>query len=252
MSGDRKRGVPDVDTGVDKARLAHILEAQTKLPENFHPHPKIERFLTARAQMAKGEQGLDWAAAEALAFGSVALEGFRVRLSGQDARRGTFSHRHAVLYDYEDGHAYTPLRHLDSKQASIEIFNSPLSEVAILGFEYGYSLDTPNGLVLWEAQFGDFWNVAQVIVDQFIASAEEKWKKLNGVVMLLPHGFEGQGPEHSSARLERFLHLAANDNMQIVYPSTPYPIFSLAAAAGGSPLAKALDRNDTQELIAPS
>ena len=225
--GGPDAGVPEVDTGVEKARLTHILEAQTKLPEGFHPHPKIERFLTARAQMAKAEHGLDWAAAEALAFGSIAMEGFRVRLSGQDSRRGTFSHRHAVLYDYEDGHAYTPLRHLDPKQATVDIFNSPLSELAVLGFEYGYSLDTPNGLVLWEAQFGDFWNAAQVIVDQFIASAEEKWKKLNGVVLLLPHGFEGQGPEHSSARLERFLHLAANDNMQITYPSTPAQYFHL-------------------------
>jgi 2-oxoglutarate dehydrogenase E1 component len=225
--GGLEKGVPDVDTGVEKARLSQILESQTKLPADFHPHPKIERFLQTRAKMASGEQGLDWSAGEALAFGSIATEGFRIRMSGQDACRGTFSHRHAVLYDYEDGHPYTPLRHLDPKQASVEIFNSPLSEVAVLGFEYGYSLDTPNGLVLWEAQFGDFWNAAQVIVDQFIASAEEKWKRLNGVVMLLPHGFEGQGPEHSSARLERFLQLAANDNMQITYPSTPAQYFHL-------------------------
>jgi 2-oxoglutarate dehydrogenase E1 component len=146
-------------------------------------------------------------------------------LSGQDSERGTFSHRHAVLHDYQDGRTWMPLQHISKTQASVEIYNSPLSETGVLGFEYGYSLDCPEGLVLWEAQFGDFWNVAQPIVDQFIASGEDKWAQLSGVVLLLPHGFEGQGPEHSSARLERFLALCVDDNIQVVYPTTPAQYF---------------------------
>ncbi|HTL16889.1 MAG TPA: 2-oxoglutarate dehydrogenase E1 component, partial [Patescibacteria group bacterium] len=156
---------------------------------------------------------------------SIACAGLRVRLSGQDSERGTFSQRHAILHDYQDGHTYIPLQHLCDGQAPIEIINSPLSEVGVLGFEYGYSLDYPDALVVWEAQFGDFLNVAQPIVDQFIASAEEKWQRLSGLVLLLPHGFEGQGPEHSSARLERFLMLGVEDNLQVVYPTTPAQYF---------------------------
>jgi 2-oxoglutarate dehydrogenase E1 component len=175
--------------------------------------------------MARGEKPLDWSAAESLAFASLADLGYRIRLSGQDSTRGTFSQRHAVLHDYQDGHRYTPLQHLSKGQGPVEIINSPLSEAAVLGFEYGYSLDCPNGLVMWEAQFGDFVNAAQVIIDQFIASAETKWNRLSGLVMLLPHGFEGMGPEHSSARLERFLALAAECNIQIMVPSTPAQIF---------------------------
>jgi 2-oxoglutarate dehydrogenase E1 component len=175
--------------------------------------------------MAAGEEPLDWSAAESLAFASLACEGVRVRLAGQDTERGTFSQRHAALHDYEDDHTYSPLQHLAADQAAIQIFNSPLSEAGVLGFEYGYSLDSPDGLILWEAQYGDFWNAAQPIVDQFIASAEEKWQRLSGLVLLLPHGFEGQGPEHSSARMERFLQLAAADNLQIVYPTTPAQYF---------------------------
>jgi 2-oxoglutarate dehydrogenase E1 component len=212
-------------TGVAREQLAGWLEAQTRLPADFHPHPKIKRLLQSRQQMAAGQEPLDWAAAESLAFASLTCEGCRVRLSGQDSERGTFSHRHAVLHDYQDGRTYMPLEHLDTSQAPIQIFNSPLSEVGVLGFEYGYSLDYPDGLVLWEAQFGDFWNVAQPIVDQFIASAEDKWQRLSGLVLLLPHGFEGQGPEHSSARLERFLMLAVEDNLQVVYPTTPAQYF---------------------------
>ncbi len=215
----------DAETGVPREKLAAWLEAQTRLPADFHPHPKIKRFLEARREMATGAQPLDWSAAEALAFASLGCAGFRIRLTGQDTERGTFSQRHAVLHDTEDGHTYAPLQHLASDQAPIEIFNSPLSETGVLGFEYGYSLDYPDGLILWEAQYGDFWNVAQPIVDQFIASAEDKWQRLSGLVLLLPHGFEGQGPEHSSARLERFLHLAAEDNLQIVYPTTPAQYF---------------------------
>jgi 2-oxoglutarate dehydrogenase E1 component len=211
--------------GVAREKLSGWLAAQAQLPAGFHPHPKIKRLLQARQQMATGAEPLDWSTAEALAFGSLACEGIRVRLTGQDSERGTFSQRHAVLHDYEDGHIYTPLQHLDPKQAPVEIFNSPLSEVGVLGFEYGYSLDYPDGLILWEAQFGDFVNAAQPIVDQFIASAEEKWQRLSGLVLLLPHGFEGQGPEHSSARLERFLLSAVGDNFQVVYPTTPAQYF---------------------------
>ncbi len=208
-------------TRLEKSRLAAWLEAQATLPAEFHPHPKIKKILETRLQMARGEQLLDWSAAESLAFASIACEGNRIRLTGQDSQRGTFSHRHAMLHDYQDGHTYMPLQHLEPKQAPVEIINSPLSEIGVLGFEYGFSLDYPDALTLWEAQFGDFWNVAQVIVDQFIASAEDKWRRLSGLVLLLPHGFEGQGPEHSSARLERFLTLAAEDNIQVVYPTTP-------------------------------
>jgi 2-oxoglutarate dehydrogenase E1 component len=225
--GGPERGAKEVPTGYPKDRLIQILRAQTDLPPEFHPHPKIERFLANRRKMADGEMPLDWSAAESLAFGSLAVEGARIRLSGQDVGRGTFSHRHAVLHDYEDGHTYVPLQHLSPDQAPVEFFNSPLSEVGVLGFEYGYSLDRPRALVLWEAQFGDFCNVAQVIVDQFLASSEDKWGRLSALVLLLPHGYEGQGPEHSSARLERFLALSAEDNMQVVYPSTPAQYFHL-------------------------
>jgi 2-oxoglutarate dehydrogenase E1 component len=216
-----------VHTGLPTSESAALLEAQTKLPSHFHPHPKIKKILDGRKQMAKGEAPLDWAAGEALAFASLAVKGQRIRLTGQDAGRGTFSHRHSVLHDYENGHTYMPLQHLAPDQAPVHIYNSPLSEIGVLGFEYGYSLDYPDGLVLWEAQFGDFWNVAQVIVDQFIASAEDKWGRLSGLVLLLPHGFEGQGPEHSSARLERFLMLGAEDNIQVTNPTTPAQYFHL-------------------------
>ncbi|HEY5913910.1 MAG TPA: 2-oxoglutarate dehydrogenase E1 component, partial [Verrucomicrobiae bacterium] len=160
-----------------------------------------------------------------LAFASLACAWVRIRLTGQDSERGTFSQRHSLLHDYQDGHTYTPLQHLAPDQAPVHIYNSPLSEVGVLGFEYGYSLESPDGLILWEAQFGDFWNVAQPIVDQFIASAEDKWQRLSGLVLLLPHGFEGQGPEHSSARLERFLALAVEDNIQVACPTTPAQYF---------------------------
>ncbi|HEX7010662.1 MAG TPA: 2-oxoglutarate dehydrogenase E1 component [Phycisphaeraceae bacterium] len=217
--------VDEAHTGVPKARLQALLEKQTQAPADFHIHPKIERLLKARREMAQGDRPLDWAAAEALAFASLATEGYRIRMSGQDSQRGTFSQRHAVLHDVETGQTYTPLQHLEPDQAPVEIYNSPLSEAGVMGFEYGYSLDCPDGLVIWEAQFGDFANAAQVIIDQFIVSAEEKWRRLSGLVLLLPHGFEGQGPEHSSARLERFLTLAAEDNIQVVNPTTPAQYF---------------------------
>lgn len=225
--GGDERDVEEVDTGVEPERLQRLLKAQTEFPKDFHIHPKTARGMRARAEMAAGERPLDWAAAESLALATLVTEGHRVRLSGQDSQRGTFSHRHAVLHDVEDGHTYMPLAHLSEDQAPIEIYNSPLSETGVLGFEYGYSVDYPDGLVAWEAQFGDFVNAGQVIIDQFIASAEDKWRRLSGLVMLLPHGFEGQGPEHSSARLERFLMLCAEDNMQIVNPTTPAQLFHL-------------------------
>ncbi len=217
--------VPEVETGVPKARLIELLEKLCELPEGFHPHRKIVRFLENRRKMAREEKPLDWATAEALAFATLAVEGTRVRVTGQDTARGTFSQRHATLFDVETGEPYTPLEHLAPDQAPVEIRNSPLSESGVLGFEYGYSIAYPDALVAWEAQFGDFANVAAPIIDQFIASAEDKWNSLSGLVLLLPHGFEGQGPEHSSARVERFLQLCAEDNMQVVNPTTPAQYF---------------------------
>lgn len=217
--------VAEPDTGLPKLRVAALLEALCRYPETFHPHPRIARGLQQRRQMASGERPVDWSAGEALALASLAVEGVRIRLSGQDTERGTFSQRHAVLHDHENGAAYVPLQHAAEEQAPVEIINSPLSEAGVLGFEYGYSLDCPDGLVIWEAQFGDFWNMAQMIVDQFIAAAEDKWRRLSGITLLLPHGFEGSGPEHSSARLERFLELAAEDNIQIVQPTSPAQLF---------------------------
>jgi len=220
-------GTPDAETGIAVSDARRLLASLTVVPEDFKLNSKIARQLKVRASMAEGEAPLDWAAGEALAFASLVANGVKVRFSGQDTERGTFSHRHAVFHDTEDGHEYVPMSSVESAPGLFEIHNSPLSEAGVLGFEYGYSLDAPDGLVLWEAQFGDFVNAAQVIIDQFIASAEEKWSRLSGLVMLLPHGFEGQGPEHSSARLERFLQLCAEDNMQVVSPTTPAQIFHL-------------------------
>ena len=225
FSGGPEANAPESDTGVDYNQLSGLLEKQTHFPADFHPHPKIQKSMETRREMAACKKPLDWSAAEALAFASLATGGVRIRLSGQDSARGTFSQRHGILYDFEDGHPFVPLQHLSDKQAPVEIFNSPLSEAAVLGFDYGYSLDYPEALVLWEAQFGDFVNAAQVIIDQFLTSAEEKWRRLSGLVLLLPHAFEGMGPEHSSARLERFLTVAAGDNIQIVQPTTPAQYF---------------------------
>jgi len=226
--GGADRSVPDVDTTVPREKASEWLEALTRVPEGFNLNPKLKRALAARLEMARGNAPLDWAAGEALAFASLVAEGHRVRLSGQDSERGTFSHRHAVFHDTEDGHEHVPLAELAAAHGGVfDVHNSPLSEAGVLGFEYGYSVDTPDGLVMWEAQFGDFANGAQVIIDQFLSSAEEKWNRLSGLVMLLPHGFEGQGPEHSSARLERYLQLCAADNMQVVYPTTPAQYFHM-------------------------
>src|SRR5438874_10598849 len=203
----------EVDTGLTRGKLAEITDGLVRVPEGFHVHPKIVKLLEQRAEMGHGKRAVDYGFAEALAFGSLLLEGTPVRLTGQDSQRGTFNQRHAVLIDTQTEHNYLTPAHLSKQQAFCEIYNSSLSEAGCLGFEYGFSRDYPGGLVLWEAQFGDFANGAQVIIDQFISAGEDKWNLPAGIVMLLPHGYEGQGPEHSSARLERFLQLAAEDNM---------------------------------------
>ncbi len=218
--------VPDAVTRFPRKKLDQALDSLTTYPDWFTPHPRIKRFvLDKQRKVLETGEGVDWGTAENLAFASLLLEGTRCRLTGQDVRRGTFSHRHAVIFDENTGRRYTRLGHLSPDQAHLEIYDSPLSEVGVLGFEWGYSLDSPDALVCWEAQFGDFVNVAQVIVDQFISSSEDKWHRLSGLVMLLPHGFEGQGPEHSSARLERFLMLCAEGNMQVVNMTTPAQLF---------------------------
>ena len=204
-----------------------VMTAIATPPAGFSPHPKVEAVLKARREMGQGKALFDWGGAELAAFGTLISEGTRLRFSGQDVRRGTFSHRHVGLFDARNGQVWLTLRELAARPDLVEIHNSPLSEVGVLGFEYGYSLDCPDGLVVWEAQFGDFVNVAQVIIDQFIASAEDKWKRLSGLVMLLPHGMEGAGPEHSSARLERFLAMGADDNIQVAYPTTAANYFHL-------------------------
>ncbi|MEL7058474.1 MAG: 2-oxoglutarate dehydrogenase E1 component [Acidobacteriota bacterium] len=229
-------------TALDRERLAELLRRASHVPDTFHLHRKLRRFFDQRREMAAGDRPLDWGSAEALAFASLLADGVRVRVSGQDAGRGTFSHRHAVLHDTEDGSRWIPLQHVgdDGGETLFQIFDSPLSEIGPLGFEYGYSLDTPDGLTVWEAQFGDFVNAAQVIVDQFISSSEDKWGRLSGLVMLLPHGFEGQGPEHSSARLERFLNMCAEDNMQVVNLTTPAQYFHCLRRQIVRPLRKPL------------
>ncbi len=223
--GGPEEDAPRVDTGVEVEQLAHLLGRTCEVPEGFTVHPKIVRLLDQRRAMVAGERPLDWSAGEALAIASLAAEGVRVRMTGQDTERGTFSHRHSRLHDYETGEGYMPLQHLTPEQGAVEILNSPLSEAAVLGFEYGYSLACPDGLVVWEAQFGDFANMAQVYIDQFIAAGEQKWQILSGLVLLLPHGLEGTGPEHASARLERFLAMAAADNYQVINPTTPANLF---------------------------
>ncbi len=213
-----------ISTGVSKELLQTVVQGITRLPANFTANPKIKRLLDARAAVLTGGPA-DWATGEAFAFGTLLAEGTPVRLSGQDCERGTFSHRHAVLYDTETREKYVPLLNIDDKQAKFCVYNSLLSEAAVLGFDYGYSLDYPQMLCIWEAQFGDFVNGAQVVIDQFISSGESKWQRVSGIVLLLPHGYEGQGPEHSSARLERFLQSCAEDNMQVANITTPANYF---------------------------
>jgi 2-oxoglutarate dehydrogenase E1 component len=219
------------DTAVPLAELKRLAERITTVPENFKVHPLVERVLNDRRAMGRGEAKLDWGMGEHLAFASLVASGYAVRLTGQDSGRGTFTHRHAVLHDqnrerWNDG-TYVPLQNIAEGQAKFTVIDSVLSEEAVLGFEYGYSTAEPNTFVAWEAQFGDFVNGAQVVIDQFISSGEVKWGRVSGLTMLLPHGYEGQGPEHSSARIERFLQLCADHNMQVVQPTTPAQIFHL-------------------------
>jgi 2-oxoglutarate dehydrogenase E1 component len=216
-----------VETGVDQAMLQEVGSALGRVPADFHMHRKLERLLEYRGRAVEHDEPLDWGMGELLAYGTLLVDGHPVRLTGQDVERGTFSHRHAVLFDQQDGRAYEPLNHILDGQAQFCIHNSPLTESACVAFEYGYALGDPNMLVIWEAQFGDFGNGAQVIFDQFIASAEAKWQRFTGLTLFLPHGYEGAGPEHSSARLERLLALCADDNMQVVYPTTPAQQFHL-------------------------
>ncbi|HKO58871.1 MAG TPA: hypothetical protein VJ276_23595, partial [Thermoanaerobaculia bacterium] len=242
---------PSADTAIPREQVERIGQALTSTPDGFTPHPKLKPILAKRRAMAEGKEPLDWAFAELAAFGSLLLDGYRVRLSGQDSGRGTFSHRHAMLFDYVTGQGYVPLNALEKQtpvsapdaeqtvaenaldqqvvdttaEVNFSVYDSLLSEYGVLGFEYGYAVADPGTLVMWEAQFGDFMNGAQIIIDQFLSSAEEKWGQHSGLVLLLPHGYEGQGPEHSSARLERFLTLCAEGNMQVVYPTTPAQYF---------------------------
>ena len=231
-----------VATAINRKTLETIVDGLTRVPEDFNILPKVKRMLVDRRRQILQEGGpYDWGFAEALAFGSLLLDGTPVRLSGQDSRRGTFGQRHAVWFDAKTGDPYIPLLHLAPKQARICIYNSLLSEAAVLGFDYGYSLDYPEMLCLWEAQFGDFANGAQTIIDQFIVSAESKWQRPSSIVMLLPHGYEGQGPEHSSARLERFLQACAEDNIQVCNLTTPAQYFHV--------LRRQMKRNFVKPLI---
>ena len=214
-------------TGIARDELIAVTERLTTYPEGFHIHPKVKKLLEQREEMGTGKKPVDYGMSEALAFASLVKQGIPIRLSGQDSRRATFNQRHSVLIDIQDETEYVPLRHIAPGQAACDIYNSTLSEAGVMGFEYGYSRDYPEALVLWEAQFGDFANVAQAVIDQFVCAGEDKWNLLSGLVLLLPHGYEGQGPEHSSARIERFLQLAARDNIQICQPSNAAQYFHL-------------------------
>jgi 2-oxoglutarate dehydrogenase E1 component len=217
----------EVETGLTAEEIGKISEGLTAYPADFHIHPKIKKLLEQRLEMGRGLKPFDYGMAEAVAIGSLLKQGTPVRLTGQDSQRGTFNQRHSVLVDVENETHFIPLNHLTDQQAQFEVYNSILSEAGVLGFEYGFSRDYPEALVMWEAQFGDFANGGQIIIDQFISSGEDKWGLLSGLVLLLPHGYEGQGPEHSSARVERYLQLAAHDNMQVCQPSTAAQYFHL-------------------------
>jgi 2-oxoglutarate dehydrogenase E1 component len=248
---------------VDEQALRLLAERLTTPPEGFRIHAKLKRILEEKRERLKRERAVDWALGEALAFATLLREGVPVRLSGQDCGRGTFSHRHAVWWDTQ-GRAglhdevpltpkrpegFVPLNHLGGQQARFEVYDSPLSEYSVLAFEYGYSLSRPESLVLWEAQFGDFSNGAQVVIDNFIASAEAKWGKSSGLVLLLPHGYEGQGPEHSSAHLERFLQLAAGDNLRVVNLTTPAQLFHLLRLQAAGPVRRPLVLMSPKSLL---
>jgi 2-oxoglutarate dehydrogenase E1 component len=225
--GGPYRAEYEVKTGLTREEIATLSKGLTSYPESFHVHPKIKKLLEQRAEMGRGERAFDYGMAEAVAFGSLVTAGVPVRLSGQDSQRGTFNHRHSVLIDIENEQPFVPLNNLAKEQAAFDVYNSILSEAGVLGFEYGYSRDYPETLVLWEAQFGDFANGGQIVIDQFISAGEDKWGLLSGLTLLLPHGYEGQGPEHSSARMERYLQLTAHDNIQVCQPSTAAQYFHL-------------------------
>ncbi len=233
-----------VETSASKENLLSVAKALGSVPESFTPHKNIVKLLTKRRDSVEKDQDIDWGTGEMLAYGTLLLEGHAVRVTGQDVERGTFSHRHAIVFDQSTGEGYIALNHIGANQARFCVHNSPLTESACVGFEYGYSLGDPRMLIVWEAQFGDFANGAQVIFDQFVASAEAKWQRHSGLVCLLPHGYEGAGPEHSSARLERFLQLCADNNMQAVYPTTPAQMFHL--------LRRQMKRNFRKPLIVMS
>ncbi len=225
--GGNNEDCPEPDTGVDSSVLATIADKVSTIPAEIRAHKKIQKLFLQRKKMGAGELELDWGMAETLAYGSLLWEGTNVRLTGQDSVRGTFSHRHAMVVDIVSGEEHMPLGNLHADQGACRVYDSPLSEAGVLGFEFGYSLDYPDALVLWEAQFGDFVNGAQVILDQFLVASEDKWNRLSGLVLLLPHGYEGQGPEHSSARLERFLQACGEDNIQVCQPTTPAQMFHM-------------------------
>ena len=229
-----------VATGVERERLKELSRKVATLPPGFTPHPKIAQLYQRRLDAITAGQGVDWGNAETLAYATLLSDGVPVRLSGQDSRRGTFNHRHATLHDLKSGASHEPLTTICQEGTTFQVFNSMLSEAAVLGFEYGYSLESPKGLTLWEAQFGDFANGAQVIIDQFIAAGESKWDRSSGLIMLLPHGYEGQGAEHSSARMERYLQLCALNNMIVAYPTTPAQIFHLLRRQAMLPFRKPL------------
>ncbi len=216
-----------VKTGLDMGRLRILGKAITSYPTDWNLHPRVLAIMQAREKMVSGDLALDWGCAENLAYASLIQQGYPIRLTGQDSGRGTFFHRHAVLHDQLTGRSYVPLQHLATNQPNFTVIDSVLSEEAVMGFEYGFSTTEPHCLTIWEGQFGDFGNGAQVIIDQFISSGEAKWGRLSGITLFLPHGYEGQGPEHSSARLERFLQLCAEYNMQVCVPSTPAQMFHM-------------------------
>jgi 2-oxoglutarate dehydrogenase E1 component len=233
-------GEQQPDTAVQAETLEHLNRELLRVPQGFSVHPKLARQLERRLETLGSEGGIDWAQAEAFALGSLSLEGRPVRLTGQDTERGTFAHRHLVLHDVETGAKHAPIQHLEGAKAPVEVHNSPLSEVGALGFEYGYSVASPEALVLWEAQFGDFVNAAQVIVDQFIVSGLSKWNQTSRLTLLLPHGYEGNGPEHSSARLERFMQMAAQENIRIVNATTAAQYFHILRRQALHPQARPL------------
>jgi len=232
--------LPAIETNVRAESLIALNERLLTWPPDFTPHPRLAKQLERRREALGSAGGIDWGHAEALAFGSLVAEGVHVRLTGQDAERGTFTHRHAVLNDVNTGGKYAPLQHIPNATGRFEIYNSPLNELGVLGFEYGFATAEPDALVLWEAQFGDFANMAQPMIDQFIAADRAKWGQDSGVTLLLPHGYEGQGPEHSSARLERFLQLCAEGNMRVAYPSTPAQYFHVLRRQSRIPIKRPL------------